>query len=226
MHQYQVKQSKLRYSPLGAHTHCDSEQEWIVEYAKVLCQDLKNLHAFQWEVFRKKCRKGKIYFVQFLFLLKCSAVLRIPALILFNDCMYKIHCIHKFNKESDWKTLNKTKTTITEIKVIPKAKKQPDLPEKKKKTKIEHYREALHTYWLIERFFSESDISICKIRIRLPNSYWKTCRAEKWVVSLEVTNQVQLWGLNVLRSPLCRSSSQDSVPASLTPCKSIKKTAI
>lgn len=133
MHQYQVKQSKLRYSPLGAHTHCDSEQEWIVEYAKVLCQDLKNLHAFQWEVFRKKCRKGKIYFVQFLFLLKCSAVLRIPALILFNDCMYKIHCIHKFNKESDWKTLNKTKTTITEIKVIPKAKKQPDLPEKKKK---------------------------------------------------------------------------------------------
>lgn len=46
--------------------------------------------------------------------------------------MYKIHHIHIFNKESDWKTLNKIKTAITEIKVIPKAKKQPDLPERKK----------------------------------------------------------------------------------------------
>lgn len=137
---------------------------------------------------RKKCRKGKIYFVQFLFLSKCSAVLRIPAIILFNDCIYKIHHIHIFNKESDWKTPKKLKTAITEIKVIPKVEEQTDVPEKKDKDKNRALQRSLALQ--TERFFSELDTSICKIRVRLPNSYWKNYRAEKGMVSLEVTNQV------------------------------------
>lgn len=62
-------------------------------------------------------------------------MLRIPAIILFTDSMYKIYHIHIFNKESDWKTPNKLKTAIIEIKVIPKTEKQSDLPEKKDKVK-------------------------------------------------------------------------------------------
>lgn len=52
---------------------------------------------------------------------------------LINDCMYEIHFIHIFNKELDWKAPSKLKTAVTEINVIPKAEKQPDLPEKRQK---------------------------------------------------------------------------------------------
>lgn len=47
--------------------------------------------------------------------------------------MYEIHFIHIFNKELDWKAPNKLKTAVTEINVIPKAEKQPDLPEKRQR---------------------------------------------------------------------------------------------
>lgn len=43
------------------------------------------------------------------------------------------------------------------------------------------------------------------------------------MVSLGVTKQVQLWGLNVLWCPLCGSSSQRSAPATFTSCASIQR---
>lgn len=36
------------------HTHYDRKQEWIVEYAKVLWQNVKNLHSCQWEEYQEK----------------------------------------------------------------------------------------------------------------------------------------------------------------------------
>lgn len=107
-----LKQSKIYYSLLGAHslwwkTGMDNGicQSFVAGCKEFACLSLRRVPE-------KKYRKGKKTFVQFLFFSKCSSVLRIPAIILFTDSMYKIYHIHIFNKESDWKTPNKLKTAI------------------------------------------------------------------------------------------------------------------
>lgn len=184
MHQYQVKQSKTHHSPLGA-----CSLQWRTGEDRRICQrfvaggeEYACLPVGRLPV--KSAGKREYTFSNFSFFRNVFAVLTISPIILTvwkKNSLYSY--IQKRFSHIQWRirleTPQQVKDRNDQNKGNPKGWEITSPPWIRTKIKTEHTEQPWVSCKLMERFSSVSATSICKMRIRLHSSHWRTYTAEK-----------------------------------------------